>query len=89
VKGFNQNLDSVSLVIFSQLPINVPVPTATTFQNGDEWWAFVFEEPVTASGMQITWSNLVGPSVATNSCFVAISGVEAWTGNYSLYLYFY
>ncbi|KAI8851159.1 hypothetical protein BC829DRAFT_127696 [Chytridium lagenaria] len=71
--------DGVGLVLYSEIPMNVPNPTAVTFEDSSEWTVFVFNEPVTASGMQLTWSNLKSKDGGKN-CYVAINEVQAWTG---------
>ncbi|KAJ3333557.1 hypothetical protein HDU76_006864 [Blyttiomyces sp. JEL0837] len=70
---------SVSLVLYSEIPMNIPDPTAVTYENNASWQAFVFTEPVTASGMQLTWSNL-GSKDGGNTCFATVAEVQAWTG---------
>ncbi|KAJ3295704.1 hypothetical protein HDU79_008552 [Rhizoclosmatium sp. JEL0117] len=69
---------SVQLVIFSQTPLNT-FPIATPIKNAADWYAFTFETPVTASGIQLTWFGLQSRD-GGQSCFASISNVEAWTG---------
>ncbi|KAJ3098644.1 hypothetical protein HDU96_010993, partial [Phlyctochytrium bullatum] len=69
----------VGLVLYSEIPMNVPNPTAVTFEDNANWTVFVFNKPVTASGMQITFYDLKSDDGGKN-CFVAVNEVQAWTG---------
>lgn len=72
---------SVTLVIFSLIPMNVPTPTAVTYKDDLNWMAYIFDEPVTASGITLTFSDLKSKSNQTNSCYVAVTEVQAWIGS--------
>ncbi|KAJ3214384.1 hypothetical protein HDU67_001717 [Dinochytrium kinnereticum] len=73
------NAGSVGLVLYSEIPMNVPNPTAVTFEDDSKWTVFVFNTPVTASGMQLSFSGLQSKDGGKN-CYVAINEVQAWTG---------
>ncbi|KAJ3328069.1 hypothetical protein HDU76_010626 [Blyttiomyces sp. JEL0837] len=67
------------LVIYSDAPLNVAVPTAVTYIDNIQWHVFVFTEPVTATGFQLFWSQLT-TNREDGLCFVEIWEVEAYTG---------
>ncbi|KAJ3409406.1 CDC5 cell division cycle 5-like protein [Chytridiales sp. JEL 0842] len=70
--------DDVSLVLYSEVPMNIPNPTATTFEDESNWQVFLFTEPVTASGMRLTFTGL--KSKDDVRCFATVQEVQAWTG---------
>ncbi|KAJ3057656.1 hypothetical protein HDU98_006145, partial [Podochytrium sp. JEL0797] len=72
------NAWGVQLVIFSIAPLNTS-PVAVPIHDGSGWYAFTFEVPVTASGIQLVWYGLQSRN-GGQSCFVSIANVEAWTG---------
>ncbi|KAI9357285.1 hypothetical protein DFJ73DRAFT_821173 [Zopfochytrium polystomum] len=77
----NGEAQGVTLVLFSAIPMNVPIPTAVTYENDANWMAYVFTEAVTASGMVLTFSGLRSLSSEADMCFVSVVDVQAWTGN--------
>ncbi|KAJ3019192.1 UNVERIFIED_CONTAM: hypothetical protein HDU68_010792 [Siphonaria sp. JEL0065] len=72
------NAWGVQLIIYSQLPLNT-APIAVPMHDNADWYVFTFEEPVTASGIQLVWYGLQSRDGGQN-CFVSIGNVEAWTG---------
>jgi hypothetical protein len=64
--------------------MNVPNPTAITFEDDKNWMVFVFTEAVTASGMALTWSGLTSKDGV--QCYATITEVQAWTGECSFCL---
>ncbi|KAJ3159700.1 hypothetical protein HK101_001015 [Irineochytrium annulatum] len=70
---------SVGLILYSEVPMNIPNPTAVTYEDTAQWIVFVFNTPVTASGMQLMWTGL-GSKDGGSTCYVAVSDVQAWTG---------
>ncbi|KAI9332908.1 hypothetical protein DFJ73DRAFT_896633 [Zopfochytrium polystomum] len=74
------------LVIFSELPLNVPEPTAVTYTNDNYWTVFVFTVPVTASGIKLILNNL--SSVDGQSCYTSIAEIQAWVGGFPLVFFF-
>ncbi|KAJ3170094.1 hypothetical protein HK101_011390, partial [Irineochytrium annulatum] len=73
----------VELILYSETPMNVPVPTAVTYEDGSDWIVFVFNEPngisgITASGLMLVFTGLGSASTAGVNCAVAVSEVQAW-----------
>ncbi|KAJ3407046.1 hypothetical protein HDV05_005625 [Chytridiales sp. JEL 0842] len=73
--------ENVNLVLYSSIPFNVQNPVAINFENGAKWEMFLFETPVTASGVKITFSGLKSsqPDVPS-ACQATVAEVQAWTG---------
>ncbi|KAJ3077197.1 hypothetical protein HDU98_006384 [Podochytrium sp. JEL0797] len=72
------NALAVEVVVFSEVPITVPV-VAVPYVDGSGWYAFPFEVPVTASGVQLVWYGLQSGD-GGKTCFVAVEEVQAWSG---------
>jgi hypothetical protein len=73
--------EDVNLILYSQIPFNTPNPVAVNYENGARWDIFIFEKPVTASGVKVVLSGLTSfdPNVS-NSCQATVAEVQAWTG---------
>ncbi|KAI8832221.1 hypothetical protein BJ741DRAFT_614734 [Chytriomyces cf. hyalinus JEL632] len=78
---------AVQLIIHSQTAMNTN-PVAVPMMDGGQFYAFTFQEPVTASGVELNFYGLQSRDEG-KTCFVAVSNVEAWTGafqNDAIYL---
>ncbi|KAJ3243973.1 hypothetical protein HDU78_011636 [Chytriomyces hyalinus] len=69
---------AVQLIIHSQTAMNTN-PVAVPMMDGSQFYAFTFQEPVTASGVELIFYGLQSRDEG-KTCFVAVSNVEAWTG---------
>ncbi|KAI9328390.1 hypothetical protein BDR26DRAFT_56139 [Obelidium mucronatum] len=65
----------VQLIMYSQLPMNT-APIAVPIADASDWYAFTFLEPVTASGISLTWYGMQSRDNG-KTCFVSIGNVEA------------